>query len=292
MIIGRRAALFGAMSAAACQRAYAGQPAYLAPQSAIERLLYAVTLLYHDQAVLQATGQMAIRRTAGTGFFLTLPVGTASRTLLVTNKHVALAGGGELNGFIHTASSARGRPDGAARFRLAGSLGDGWIGHPEENVDLCAFVIDDVLKRVPGNPYLCPLTEDMIITDDEVADLSQVEDVLMVGCPAGEYDKTYLYPLMFRGTTASNPRLDYNGGAIICVDIAVTGGASGSPVFLYRPGDSFTDRHGVRHASDPNRLRLLGVMHAEFGVATSIGYAVKARELRHLAEEVGRRLGG
>ena len=80
----------------------------------------------------------------------------------------------------------------------------------------------------------------------------------MIGYPNGLWDSYNNMPIIRRGVTATNVKLDYNNKKEFLIDIAAFPGSSGSPVFIYNQG-SYPVEDGIVVG---NRLILLGVLYA------------------------------
>lgn len=104
-----------------------------------------------------------------------------------------------------------------------------------------------------------PLDETLIPTEQELADLMALEDVLMIGYPNGIWDSTNNMPIFRRGATATHPKLNYEGRKEFVIDAACFPGSSGSPVFLYNEG-AWSTRQGANIGG--TRIKLLGVLFA------------------------------
>ena len=77
--------------------------------------------------------------------------------------------------------------------------------------------------------------------------------VFMVGYPIGLWDNVHNRPLIRRGITATDPRLDFEGRPEFVVDMASFPGSSGSPVIRPNaPGSSLLASGG----------HLMGVLYA------------------------------
>jgi hypothetical protein len=256
----------------------------------MQRLLYAVVQLRHVTAT---------RAAFGTGFFFRLDRGDGRTSIvLVTNMHVARALEGQVELTLHGRAAPDAPPNGRlAILRLAGSPGDGWVPHPA-GLDLCAFPFEARVGTAMRGLFIEAVDEAMLLDDATAATLDVLEPVVLVGCPSGEEDHANAYPLFIRGATASDPAVDYNGHDEVALSLVAGGGASGSPVFL-APGTS------------TEMPSLLGVLYGEFAprvpgaglvagqtqpvdvrLPSGIGFCIKARALRPLAEEMLRVLDG
>jgi hypothetical protein len=190
----------------------------------------------------------------GTGFlFRFFTAGNAeSIPAIVTNKHV-IRGARSAQFWIHgsdgkgTASPAHGIWVAIQEFEKL------CIPHPDPEVDLCVFPYASIVRgalEADLSPVLAELAPGSILDDDSAAKLSSVEDVLMVGYPNGIRDDHNALPIMRRGSTATHCAKDFGGKREFLIDVCTIPGSSGSPVFLYRTGDT------------EQTIRLLGVVYA------------------------------
>lgn len=92
--------------------------------------------------------------------------------------------------------------------------------------------IEDRFKKITGKEiYATAITEDNILTENEIKTLSVLKELVMVGYPKGESSTYHKYPLFKKGYTASLPKdtIEDDEGY---VDMSAIGGFSGSPIFL------------------------------------------------------------
>src|SRR5690606_7831749 len=87
-----------------------------------------------------------------------------------------------------------------------------------------------------------------------------LEDVLMIGYPNGIWDSVNNMPIFRKGTTATNPLIDYNGKKEIMIDIAAFPGSRGSPVLIFNEG-GYRDKNGNMYVG-ASRVILLGILYA------------------------------
>ena len=99
----------------------------------------------------------------------------------------------------------------------------------------------------------------IIPTEEQMKELTAVEDVLMVGYPIGLWDEMNNYPIFRQGITATHPANDYNGKSEFMIDVACFPGSSGSPVMLYNIGNYVKKGGGTVIGS---RFFLLGILYA------------------------------
>jgi hypothetical protein len=199
----------------------------------------------------------------GTGFFFRcLDQGQIAVPVIVTNKHVIDSG--SVGRFHLTVRSSQGGPEYGRHVQLAlDNFSGRWYGHPEDDVDLAVMPVAPLLAeaRQKGTEFFyLPVDKKLVPSDDELAELGAFEDLLMIGYPNGIWDSLNNMPIFRRGTTATHPKLNYNGKREFMIDAACFPGSSGSPVFLYNPG-VFVSRAGGWVFGN-TRLKLLGVLYA------------------------------
>lgn len=201
----------------------------------------------------------------GTGFFFNFLEDEANNThvpVVVTNKHViknALKGK-----LIITKANEKGEPIDTEHFTLSfDNFESFWRLHPEADVDLCAMPIapfvNEAEKRGDKLFYI-PFTKDLLLTEKHKDELTAIEDVLMIGYPNGIWDFVNNMPIFRKGSTATNPLLDYNGKKEIMIDIAAFPGSSGSPVLIFNES-GYRDKKGNMFVGK-SRVILLGVLYA------------------------------
>lgn len=180
------------------------------------------------------------KKRIGTGFFYHAGrVEGLPLSLIVTNKHV-VAGVGDVT--FHTAvADSAGMPTvgGNDAITLGREVLDQvLVNHPDPEVDLCGVITWPFIAAMKQNGNRLShrhLNESSVATPDEINEMSAIEDVILVGYPAGFWDQTNNRPIARRGITATHARLSYNGRAEFLIDAPSFPGQSGSPVFLYRP---------------------------------------------------------
>lgn len=218
----------------------------------------------------------------GTGFFFNFLEDKEKKShvpVVVTNKHVIKdAKKGKL---IITKANDKGEPIDTAHFTLAfDDFETFWRLHPDADVDLCAMPIapfvNEANKRGDKLFYI-PFSKDLLPTEKHKEELTALEEVLMIGYPNGIWDSVNNMPIFRRGSTATNPMLDYNGKKEIMIDIAAFPGSSGSPVLIYNEG-GYRDKKGNMYMG-ANRIILLGVLYAG-PQATATGEIVMSPNLQ------------
>lgn len=199
----------------------------------------------------------------GTGFFFAFARREQTWVpAIVTNKHVVE---GAARGSFHIhCRDASGQPsiEQSKRFILD-NFESRWISHPEPSVDLCVMPIAELLNQAEktgtGLGFI-PLEMALIPTDQELAELTPLEEVLMIGYPNGIWDSRNNMPILRRGVTATHPGVNYDGRREFMIDAACFPGSSGSPVMLYNTGSFYLRNRGL--AIGGTRLKLLGILYA------------------------------
>lgn len=284
-----------------------GEAKMIEPVTPTENMMYTTARIVG----LDAVGN---ERQFGTGFFYRFPVGeNDDRTVpvLVTNNHV-IDGAVKIGFVVHTVSDGGKKPDG--NVAVASEVAD-WIRHPNPKIDLCALPIGGFLNSARPPAFLRFLDPNIVPNQDQLDELSAVEDVLMVGYPSGLWDSINNYPIIRRGITASHPAVDFevNGAATTVIDMACFPGSSGSPVILYSPLSTYDKKTNVNNLGK-GELLFLGVLFsgptieadgrivirdiptvaqpvAQLSLMMNLGYIIKTKELAALGTEILRKIG-
>lgn len=181
---------------------------------------------------------------------------------IVTNKHVVE--GAHRGRFHVTLADAEGNPNyGNPEVYSFEGFQSFWTPHPDPEIDLCAMPIAPLIiaaERDKKTLFFRSLDKSLIPIDSELADMTAMEDVLMVGYPNGIWDERHNMPVLRRGITATHPNLDWNGNPEFLIDAACFPGSSGSPVFLFNLGGYVTKSGGMVIGS--SRIKLLGILYA------------------------------
>lgn len=201
----------------------------------------------------------------GTGFFFNFLNDKTNNTqvpVVVTNKHVIKnASTGKL---IITKANEKGEPIDTQHFTIRlDNFESYWRLHPEVDVDLCAMPIAPFVNEAQKSGdklFYIPFTKDLLLTEKIKDELTAIEDILMIGYPNGIWDSVNNMPIFRKGTTATNPLLDYNGKKEIMIDIAAFPGSSGSPVLIFNES-GYRDKKGNLYMG-ASRVILLGVLYA------------------------------
>lgn len=197
----------------------------------------------------------------GTGFFFKFLEKDNGKHIpvIITNKHVIKD---STNGSFRFTIAKDGQPDYKnIRDYQVPSFEQNWIGHPDPEIDLCAMPIGGLLNEASNagnNFFFVPLDKTLVMSDEELNQLTALEDITMVGYPNGIWDSVNNLPIMRRGITATHPKMDYNGKQEFMIDAACFPGSSGSPVMLLNEG-SYRTQNAIVMGS---RVKLLGVLYA------------------------------
>jgi hypothetical protein len=216
---------------------------------------------------------------SGTGFFWGIEAAGGHAILLVTNKHV-VEGADRVVAVCHIGEGAE-APTGKFANCDIRLDPEGMVEHPDPNVDLCAFGINNLLDQgtAAGTPLFFRCTGPSLIpAAEDWTQFDAIENVLMVGCPQGLYDQVNNLPIVRRGITATPLGNRYEGRDEFLVDMACFPGSSGSPVFIY-DRDGYLDRKSGNYLLGASRLLLVGILYAG-PQATSEGTIVLGRQPR------------
>ncbi|NQU68319.1 MAG: trypsin-like peptidase domain-containing protein [Candidatus Marinimicrobia bacterium] len=181
---------------------------------------------------------------------------------IVTNKHVVRD---MTHGFfyMHLASETEGMPSSESARIEVPDFEKMWVFHPDPKIDLCILPIAPLLVqfRDKGTPlFYLALERNLIPNEEELAELTALEDVVMIGYPNGIWDSLNNMPIFRKGITATHPAVDYEGRSEFMIDMACFPGSSGSPVLLYNVG-GYRSRAGT-YMMGQDRIKLLGVLYA------------------------------
>ena len=187
------------------------------------------------------------RHGTGTGFFFSLLAdGNRNVPVIVTNWHVVA--GSQSGSFSISLADDNGFPKEASYDSIKlEKFEQRWMHHPNPNIDLAIMPIADVLNEANNKGlrlFYRSLDKTLIPSDADLADLTAVEDILMVGYPIGLWDSHNNYPIFRKGITATHPAKNYNAKKEFVIDAACFPGSSGSPVFLADVGSYTNRRHG------------------------------------------------
>ena len=146
-------------------------------------------------------------------------------------------------------------------------------------------------KPPVGDIYVKYLTEDHLLNENDLANISHIEDVTIVGYPDGLSDTKNNLPLVRRGITASSLHYDFNGSSTFLIDAAIFPGSSGSPVYLYNTGTFPVKLVGINYAVANHTIigKVIGdnssiSKNIEIRIPNGLGVAIHARKLLDFKE--------
>jgi hypothetical protein len=176
----------------------------------------------------------------GTGFVFTFKIKDRSVPVIITNKHV-LDNNPQTVVKVHLHILDQNQNIETAIIDYQ-AIWDFSSSH-----DLCFTLLEPinyiVRDHLHKNLYFTSLQEESIPTEELLASLSAVEDILMVGYPMGIMDNSYSLPLFRKGITSSHPALKFDNQNIGIGDIACFPGSSGSPIMIVNEG-IYTNKFG------------------------------------------------
>jgi V8-like Glu-specific endopeptidase len=180
---------------------------------------------------------------SGTGFFFQFIMEDKRNIpIIVTNKHViksALKGA-----FILSSANKDGSPNLTKHIPVfLENFESRWILHPDSNIDIAIMPIAPLINEAYSKgfiPFFRTIDSTIIPTEEQLNQLTAVEDILMVGYPIGISDRVNNYPIFRKGITATHPANKYEGRDEFLIDAACFPGSSGSPVFLLNSGNYVT----------------------------------------------------
>ena len=223
-----------------------------------DNLRYATAKL----TVLRNDGNTSI----GTGFFFNAKLGDGKVCpLLVTNKHMIADSQNSENwtslSFRINKAGDDGKPilGDSVKVTLQNTPDQLRLLHPE--VDLCAFAIWNTLGPIEeGGTRLSlhTIPEEYIPNEEMISSISSLEEILMIGYPDGMSDEMHNLPIVRRGVTATDFKIDYEGKKVFLIDASIFKGSSGSPVLICNIG-SFNNAEGQLCLG--NRFFFLGVQY-------------------------------
>ena len=188
--------------------------------------------------------------------------GTQHTPVIITNRHVVE--NATASRFTFCKADAKGEPLDNDHLTIDyQNLQSHVRFHPDSKVDLCAIPLAPIINKVAQqkvNIYRASAKTDLIPNRQALADLAQLEEIVMIGYPVGIWDRHNNKPIFRRGHTATHPSHDYDGRKEFLIDMACFPGSSGSPVYLYNP-PGYADKRGKLNLG-ASRLYLLGTLYA------------------------------
>lgn len=201
-----------------------------------------------------------------TGFFYHLEGSdNESVPVIMTNKHV-LENGIRLDASFNPADKDYkvNLKDDKINFQIDNLDSNCWFSHPNLNIDLAFVPLNKIITQLTGQqkiPYILYFAHHNLPKPEEWASLTALEQVIVVGYPAGIWDSANNLPVLIPGSTATHPKINYENNTEFLISAPVYQGSSGSPVFLYQNKDMFL---GQDLNLGKHRPRLVGILSHVF----------------------------
>lgn len=213
-------------------------------------------------STIRIEAMTALGVVSGTGFFFNFLDDNPEKSYIpciVTNKHVI---NDAINGVLVFTCKQEDGTEFLHRINIT-EFKRVWIFHPDYEIDLCvmpiAYVVN-ILNQKGLSPFWIPLNKTLIPNFEQLKELSQTEELFMIGYPNGIWDDINNKPIFRKGITATHPGLDFKGKKEFLIDAACFPGSSGSPVMVINPGGHFTKEGSLNFSG--RRVYLLGVLYA------------------------------
>ncbi|MDK9870503.1 S1 family peptidase [Staphylococcus sp. IPLA37011] len=152
------------------------------------------------------------------------------------------------------------------------------VNHPNGDIDLCAIIIADMLKKFQDESVkmdIAFLNDKNLPNINDLEDLKFAEEVIMIGYPNGISDTFNNFPVFRKGITATHPAIKFDGTPHFLIDMTIVPGSSGSPVFLYN-ATGYSTKSG-EFIFNGERLMFLGINKAVF-IADNFGEIKEVQE--------------
>lgn len=135
-----------------------------------------------------------------------------------------------------------------------------------EPYDLCVIPFGDIIPALEAQSntplYYKSFREEHLMTNTNKSTLDSIEDIIMVGYPCGIWDKVNNRPIIRKGITATDPKVDYMNSQMFLIDCACIQGSSGSPVLQYKDGLKAKVENRTLNLSDGIDYMLLGIQQS------------------------------
>ncbi len=194
----------------------------------------------------------------GTGFFYKIMVGSECEHFILTNKHVVRSANGI--GLRFSLLDKNGKMLVNKYFDQSFRDMESIIHHPNPKVDLCAIPITKLVKLAKRKKCILAMkafsNEDLLV-DSHLKELSSFEEIIMAGYPSGLGDNFNNLPITVKGTTATDINMNFEGKKDFVANITGWNGNSGSPVTLLKK----TYQYEKNKIQEDERLMLAGVMY-------------------------------
>ena len=265
------------------------------PQSISEQLMY-------------NTIRIATEHGVGTGSFFNFNVGDTVVPVIITNQHVVNYNTNEIVSFyVHIQNN------GEPTRNISIKLKTQWFFHSEYDLCFCyaAPLLAKLRDEIHVNPFFIANDYSLIPSQEQLEQLTAIEELTMVGYPIGLYDEINNLPIFRKGYTACHPSIDFNRKGIGLIDMACFPGSSGSPIYVLNEG-LVKSKNGALSAG--NRVMLLGYLFAgptysaegkivikeiptntdvdiKTTIMANLGYYIKATALDEFKERVEKQCG-
>lgn len=231
------------------------------------------------------TQDMSGNSYSGTGFFFNYKLDEKKVIpIIITNKHVVK--GMAIGMFRLTKADLNGEPVYKDHYQIQiGQFEKQWIFHPDESVDLCIFPLAQIVNIAAAQGislFYKTFDESLIPNKEQQNSLDAVEEILMVGYPNGLWDSVNNMPLVRKGITATDIKLDYEGRKEFIIDAACFPGSSGSPVLICDVG-GYRDKQGNLNWGC-SRVFLLGILYA--GPQLTVTGEIKVETIPNIQQKI------
>lgn len=168
----------------------------------------------------------------GTGFLYTINIRNKKRHFILTNKHVVAGGKAVHMKFATTQDGRNGLANN--RFEYSSFRMKDVIYHPNAKVDLCALPVNAAFNAAARSGVkldVASFSSENLPNKRDLEMLSAIEDIMMIGYPSYGADILgNLPPMVTKGVTATDPKINYNGSKEFVADVNGDNGSSGSPI--------------------------------------------------------------
>lgn len=204
------------------------------------------------------TVKLSTSSRSGTGFFFTYSIDNKQYPVIITNKHVVNNKTQEEVVFtLHLKNE-----DDSSTENQNIAYNTNWYFHSKYDLCFCFInpIFELVKQKTGKDVFYRTIEETLIPSFEQLKELSQLEEVVMIGYPIGLFDKKNNFPIFRKGYTATHPAIDFDGKNIGLVDMACFPGSSGSPIFILNE-HGYSDKKGNVHLGS-TRVMLLGIQFA------------------------------
>lgn len=225
-----------------------------------------MTRQYLADKLYYSTVQIIGNNKTGTAFFYIHDFGGMAKIFLVTNRHVITDNN---NGAVLFHASRSPYPtkeldvSNCVTWRLNSHEWENkWKFHPDSNIDIAILdftEVEAILDSKKEYIYYNYISNNTLISEEDLPDISGIENVVFVGYPKGLIDSANLLPIARHGFTATPIKNDFNKEKKFLIDASVFPGSSGSPVCILNEGTPFIDRNNTLRI-DATRFIFLGVL--------------------------------